>query len=305
MESLFTDNFPIAETEQELSTLREKYPKYDACYVAQGSLLKTKVFFDDLYAKFSPYKDSTFLTGVKIHFRQRVWEMYCTVMMLDAGFKISSKDAGPDIRIKTSTNPVWIECTVPEVGKGKNKVPSPTSGFFSNVPTKEMLLRIRQGLKTKHDKYLDYLKNKIVGEHDPYVIALNRSTMDNAEFDMPLILRALFGIGDLTIEIPVPFDEKIESVKTYHAKKDSIENKNRSPVSMNFFEEPKHAGVSAVIYTKTDVLAQPRNHLGGDCILVRNPLATNPLPPNFFPFLKEWAIQDGKIKQISARRKNL
>lgn len=303
MESLFTADFPIAETEQELSALREKYPKYDPCYVAWGSLLETRAVFDVLYAKFSPYKDRIFLAQVKIDFRQRVWEMYCTVMMLEAGFKISSKDEGPDVRIETLGDPIWIECVAPNVGKEGNEVPSTTFGSFRAVPTKEMLLRMSGALKEKHEKYLGYLGN-IVGERDPYVIALNRSAMDNAEFDMPLILRALFGIGDLTVEVPVPFSGKIKDVKTYHVKRDSIKNKNNCPVSMNFFEKPKHAGVSAVIYTKTDVLTQPKNQLGGDCILVRNPLAKNPLPPDFFPFLEEWTFQDGEIKKISARCKN-
>lgn len=303
MSSMFTDVFPIAETDQELSRLKLQYPEYDPCYIAWGSLLETKAFFDDLYAKFYPYKDSNFTMEVKIHFRQRVWEMYCAVMMLDAGFTISSRDEGPDVRIETLGDPIWIECVAPNVGKEGNEVPSTTFGSFRTVPTKEMLLRMSTVLDTKHKKYLGYL-GKIVGERDPYVIALNRSAMDNAEFEIPLILRALFGIGDLAVEVPAPFSGRMEDAKVYHMKRDFIDNKNGSPVSMSFFEDPTRAGVSAIIYTKTDVLAQPKQQLGGDCVLIRNPLAKNPLPPDFFPFLDEWVFQDNQIKQISAKCKN-
>ena len=76
MKSIFTDNFPLITTDQELQVLKDKYPDYDSYYVASGSIQDRKKRFDDLYQKYHPYTDSHFLTEVKKKFHQRTWEMY-------------------------------------------------------------------------------------------------------------------------------------------------------------------------------------------------------------------------------------
>jgi type I restriction enzyme S subunit len=63
---------------------------------------------------------------------------------------------------------------------------------------------------------------------------------------------------------------------------------------MNFFEDPQHAGISAVIYSKDVVLNHPEK-LGEDCILVHNPLAKNPLPEKIITFLKQYKVQGDDI----------
>jgi hypothetical protein len=72
---------------------------------------------------------------------------------------------------------------------------------------------------------------------------------------------------------------------------------NGSEVSMNFFQNPNHAGISAIIYSKDSVLSC-REKTGKECILIHNPLAIKSLSEEVFPFFEQHRANEDKIVKI-------
>ncbi len=288
--SLFTDNFPKISTEKELDALKAQFSNYDGYYIASATTPERKQLFDSLYSQYAPYADSHFLPEVKLHFHQRTWEMYLACVLLKYGFKITSNDEGPDIQITTRNNKkVWIECVASEKGEGDDRVPVFLYGtaLAQPMPEREILLRLSNSLKSKFEKCQDYLSKNTVGQDDIFVIAVNRGALDDINDKCPLILKCLFSIGDLN------WFERVEDGKAeepYYARRAEVDKKSGEAVSMNFFEDPQHAGISAVIYSQELVLNHP-DKLGDDCILVHNPFANNPLPEDIFSFFKQYKRQ--------------
>ena len=301
MKTLFSDIFPIIKTNTELQTLQERYAQYDPYYVTSGSMSDRKIVFERLFQKFEPYADTHFLTQVKKHFHERTWEMYLACAFLDNGFKITSKDQGPDMRIDIDDKTLWIECVATTHGKPDSPDRVPEDGFGMHcVPEEKMILRLTNSLCEKYDGngknggFKKYVQEHSVGVQDPYVIAVNRGILGWDDPDMPMIFKCLFNIGDFTMPIDITTQTAGES---YYAPRLHLPKSNGSPVPMGFFGDEVHAGISAVIYSRTTVLNHPEK-LGSDCILVHNPYATNPLSEEAFPFLEQYKVRDGFVVKI-------
>jgi hypothetical protein len=281
MNTLFTDDFPYIESEAELQTLKDQYPEYDSYYIASGSIKERKEKFDALYERYYPYADSHFLTEAKIKFHQRTWEMYLGVCLLDKDISFSSEDIGPDFLIEKDGKRIWIECISPEKGDTDDRVPDTIYGIVQNVPSDEMLIRIAGALKIKFEKYKSYVEKGIVKVEDQFVIAVSRGELSHVDAALPLIFRAVFAVGHQTFTIPrdgQPPQYGWSSIP-------SIKKKNGSEVPMNFFINPEHDGISAVIYSKNTVLNHP-DKLGDDLIILLNKIAKNPLSEEVFDSFK-------------------
>lgn len=269
MNDLFSDNFPVVKTSKELREIKKRYPNYDEYYIASGCILDRKIFFNKLYFKYKPYADRNFLTEIKTNFHQRSWEMYLTCKLIDKGFKISSADIGPDIKIDYNGKNIWIECVAPKKGTGENSVPKIKYGQLCDFPEKEILFRLRQSLEDKFTTYQRYLDQHIISKKDIFIIAINSGELEHVDGEIPLINKCLFSLGYLTINInPV---QKTKSTP-YFSRRENILKNNGSPVSMNFFEDKTHECISGVIYTSSAVLNKP------NFILINNPNSKNPIP---------------------------
>ncbi|MBN1325539.1 hypothetical protein JW977_00960 [Candidatus Falkowbacteria bacterium] len=273
MATLFTDNFPDVRTGNELEQLKAKYPDYDGYYITSGSVPERKALFNKLYSIYEPYADTHFSKEVKLNFHQRTWEMYLACVLLDNGIKIASNDKGPDIKILDNKKSIWIECTAPKKGQGRDRVPDLIYGVAQSVPEEEILLRLTGSLDEKFRKYQEYLNKKIINPTDIFVIAVNRGDFAHPDATIPAILKCLFSVGNLTL--PIKPGNK-QPGKPFYSRQEALQKRNGSNVPMNFFEDPQRAGISAVIYSKEAVLNHPEK-IGEDCILVHNPLAKNPL----------------------------
>lgn len=279
MKSLFTDEFPTVTSKEELNDLKAQYPNYDSYYLASGSIAERKQKFDALYVKFEPYADSHFLQEIKINFHQRSWEMYLACVLLENGFTIISSDKGPDIKIILEGKTIWIECVAPTQGEGDDRVPDIFYGGVQNVPEEEMILRLSSSLKEKFEKYQEYLEKEIIGKNDIFIIAINRGAFGHPDAINPLIFNCLFSLGYLTLPIRVDSN----AGESYYSRRKELKKKSGGIVPMDFFEDQQHIGISAVIYSKENVLNHPQK-LGNDCILVHNPMAINRLSEKVFPF---------------------
>src|SRR3989344_8086842 len=107
-----------------------------------------------------------------------------------------------------------------------------------------MLLRVTNALDKKFKKYQTELQNKIVKENEPYVIAVNRSNLDHLDPLLPLILKAVFGIGHLSLRIMVG-EVRQKNPESHWTRQPKITKKSGNEVATLFFEDEEHVGISA------------------------------------------------------------
>ena len=306
---LFSENFGEVKTDEELASLQQQFPQYDPGYITQSAGLprrREKEWMEKLWEQYEQYADQHFLEDFKRQFAQRSWELYLGTTLLNRGFKLGKHNsAGPDFDIQNEKGVrlAWVEAIATDKGKGNDRVPDMVYGVGSNVPEEEMLLRVTNALDKKFKKYQTEIKNKIVKENEPYVIAINRSNLDHLDPLLPLILKAVFGIGHLTLRIMVG-GVRQENTESYWGRQPNIAKKSGKEVPTLFFEDEKHAGISAVIYCADNILNSPRvpEEMGENFVIVHNPLAKNPLPDGFFPFGDEHRAEASFIKKIREKK---
>lgn len=297
MSNLFSENFPVARNNADLARLRAEYPNYDPYYIASGAIPERRILFEKLYEKFYPYKDDIFLSEIKKHFHQRTWEMYLTSVFLEEGFQVSSKNSGPDIKIQHNSKNIWIECTAPEKGKGKDGLPSlDYDSSWHDFPEKQILLRMTNAFDKKFLAYQRYVST-VVSDGDIFLIAMNVADLDAFDPGIPLIMKILFGMEYLQIPISPLGKSRKNISQPFWSTRSEVQKESGAPVSVKYFENDEYSGISAVIYSKTSVLNHSEK-IGSDCILVHNPKAKNPLPLGIFPFFDEYQNQGDKIVKL-------
>lgn len=303
MANLFTDNFPNVTTNEECEKVKQQYKKlgYDEYYIVSGCTEDRREKSNKLYSVYEPYCDRYFLDQVKRHFHARTWEMYLGNIFLKNDLQIAPNDNHcPDIKIISYNVPVWVEAVVCKKGEGPAAVPDIVYGVCEKVPEDQMLLRLTNSLNVKFLQYKRYLSEAVINQNEPFIIAVNRGLLyfpGAGDSVIPLICKCLFSLGDLMM--PFSREESASESNLYISTREYLHKKISSPVSLGFFEDEAHSGISAVIYSAAIVL----NHLdriGEDCILVYNPKAENPLDRNFFAFIKQqWEMKGDKLVKIA------
>ncbi|MDB5188057.1 MAG: hypothetical protein JWO50_577 [Candidatus Kaiserbacteria bacterium] len=309
---LFSEHFAELKSDEQLEALHMEFPQYDIAYLVQGAYglrRHTKEWMESMWTLYEPYADPHFLKEFKRHFTQRSWELYLGVTLLNHGFKLGEhKSAGADFDVQDVNGEriMWIEAIAVNPGDGADRVPDHAYEVVRSIPVDEMLLRVAAALDTKHKKYLSDVKNDFVAKTEAYVIAIDRSELGHVEIPPSLILKALFGVGHQTLSFPVPaMDEPSRSVepKRSWGALPEISKKSGNPVSMRFFENPAHAGISAVIYSVPHVINSPRlpDEMGEHFYVVHNPHAINPIPFGVLPFGEEYRVDEDVINIIRER----
>jgi len=307
--NLFSDNFQNINTDKDVDAMVKQHG-YDIGYVSYGwcpLFSETKEWLESLWVQYEPYADTHFLDELKRHFIERTWELYLGVTLLNRGFNLGKhRDAGLDFDVlnESGDRVMWIEAIAINAGNGNDRVPSMEPGKSMPVPEKEILLRIASGISTKYEKYLEDLKKiELLNPSDPFVIAINRSSIPFFDCQIPLVLKVLFGIGPEVMSIPVPDVRKQQDCfepEFYWSPQDEISKKTNATVGMLFFMNNKYSEISAIIYTQDFVTDAPRlpNEMGEQCIIVHNPYAKNPLNSNQIPFGYEYRMVDTCVKLI-------
>jgi hypothetical protein len=309
--NLFSDNFGIAKSDEDIASLQNQFPHYDPGYICQGAAntrQKVKAWMEDLWKQYEPYADTQFLEDFKRQFAQRSWELYLGTTLINRNLKLGThKNSGADFDILSedgSKRLTWIEAVAVKKGDGTDQVPKTTYGLVVDIPEEKMLLRLANALDKKFKNYQLQLKSGSVKPTESYVIAIDRSDLEHVDTDAPLILKVLFPIGDLTIKVPIG-EGMPENPETFWSTRTHINKQSGQGVPMFFFENHEHAGISAVIYSKDTILNSPRlsQEMGENFFIVHNPHAINPLPDNFFPFGAEYKASDGEVKKIRKLKK--
>jgi len=264
---------------------------------------------ENLWAKYHPYADRHFLVEIRKDFDARFWEMYLACTLLDNGYKISSADRGPDIKVNHSEKTVWIEAIAPTAGdpSSPDSVPDnrmrPGHVVAREVPDRQIIFRYCAAIKEKYCvKYFKYVKDGIVGNDDCYVIAVNgcRVSWSRVDYEPPRIVRSVlpFGWPEVTIDTT---SHKI--VKRGYQYRTYLRKESGSQVDTNIFVKPEYKHISAVIFSNVDV-ANPTRFMGEDFIIVRNPLALRPLPDDFPKLGREyWATLSKDTITLSSKNR--
>ncbi len=303
--SLFDSSFQTTDSYSEIEVLKKQYPKYHHGYIFIGADLSSidiKRWLETLWQQYEPYADAWFLDEFKKQLFQRLWELYLAATFINRGYKLGKhRDAGADIEvIRDDGSSVWIEAIAVNKGEGNDQVPDTPIGHWVDIPTDQILLRLASGLKAKHDKYLIDLASNRIKESEPYVIAIDRSSIGHhVDSFMPNVLKVLFGIGAPAVDRAVSGNsERVPNI-TWTGKFE-IEKRNGKSVSSLFFEDPAHEGISAVIYSKDQVIDSPRlvNEMGENLVIVHNPYAKNPLSDAFFVFGTHYRATESRIEVV-------
>lgn len=245
---------------------------------------------EDLWVNFRPLADSQFTEAIASDFPRRFWEMYVGCTLLDAGFSVTSKDAGPDARVATDSSPIWVEATAPDAGSGADAVPPEVLGVSHHVPEDQIVLRLRSAIWDKHKAYLRYVEKKILSPKAPYIIAINGSNVPHSKFDdqPSFIVKSVFPFGLHT----VTYDRKTTEVVDQGIQhRPVIPKQSGAPVETTVFENPEYSGISAIIYSRVEAWSMP-GQMGADFQIIHNPLATNPIEHGWLAVgLELWATE--------------
>jgi hypothetical protein len=310
---LFSEDFPEIRTQQEFDAFAKTMPKFDTGYLFQSSVLerrKTKEWMERLWQQYRPYADSNFHKEFKIRFNQRSWELYLGATFFNRGFGLGSRsDSHPDLDVRFADRDecaAWVEAIAVTKGTGEDRVPDMQYGVASiGLPDDEMSLRLTQALKDKHDQYQQRVQRGVVADSEPYVIAIDRSELGFPEFT-PLVLRVAYGIGHLTLTIPVPAPgqpiAKPEEHESFYQRQEVIAKKNGEAISSTFFLDPAHSGISAIIYSTHGIINLPRKpeQMGENFLIAHNPHAKNPIV-GLFPFGEEYTGSNAGAKLVRGR----
>jgi hypothetical protein len=303
MTKLFNEDLGKASNSTQLAKLKRKFNSYHPSYVATSTMTtrpEFKIWLEATWNQYEPYADSNFPNEFKKQFNQRAWELHLGSTLINRGYVLGSHtDAGPDIKIPFEGRNVWVEAIAVEKGDAQDKVPDIEYGKAMDVPEKEMLLRLTAGLREKHQKYLKYLKENLIGQDDPFVIAIDRSPLEHPDAQIPLILKCLFAIGHQVLFLKREKSQPKTEGSTWLAR-DKVNKISGSEVEMLMFRDASYEGISAVIYCTQDILNSSRspNQLGDNFVIVHNPFAKNPLKYDFFKFGTTWIQEGDQIKKI-------
>jgi len=248
--------------------------------------------------------DQDFTDGEPHHFYPRVWEMVLARHLVQLGYDVSSKDAGPDFLIEHNGQRIWIEAVCPSPVGLTDEWLKPNQldegpRLFS-VPHEAMLLRWTSALKEKKDKLMGtsnkegYFGKGIVNEDDAYIIAISACQLGlglhtyQGISQYPFAVEAVFPIGPYEIVVD---RETFSTTEVRHQYRPAIAKpKTGAEVSTDNFLDSDYKGVSTVIGSNAGINAA----CGGAWPLahVHNPNARNPIPKGILEGAEEFFATD-------------
>lgn len=283
-------------------------PIYNYICAESGEMAKdAKMLTETLWRRYQPYADRNFERQIRRDFDARFWEMYLGCTLMDKGYEIvrkTSKNAGPDIKVKHKGNIIWIEAIAPTSGN-KNSSDRVLDSVITNPPTaqevpdKEIILRYRAAIEEKYNKYFGYLKIPIITEGDFYIIAINgcRIPFSETDFNPPRILRSVlpFGFPQVTYD-----KVSMQIISQGFQYRTTVSKASGSTVQTDIFLDPYYKHISAVLFSNANVFALTKS-MRDDFITVHNPLA-HPLPDDFLSFSHQWKVElQGNEISVSLR----
>lgn len=299
MTNIFDLKFAAVNKQEDLEQLCIDYPKIDPGYINTATspmLERQKNLIEEMWSIYKAYADPGFTQKIKINgeFLGRCWEMTVASTLLNLGYSLEQKRTarGPDIKITSVSPTVWVEAVSCTSGNGPDALPDLLDGEVQYLPIDELLLRFANAVVSKSRKHQAYLNSGVIKHDEPFVIAVSKGSILHPDPVPSLVLRYLFGVGNIVLHMPLnPVTGERTVVESSNARQPAILKKEGEKVPVAFFEDPANVSISAILYSDKNILNHPAR-LGDDFVLVRNPNATAPLPANFFAIGAEWVPEE-------------
>jgi hypothetical protein len=227
-------------------------------------------------------------------FQQRLSELLLAHWLWEDGFTLSSSNMGPDFKASKNGEFVWIELVTP----------SPTSDLLRDytrplqrdemdvrtVPGEEIKLRWLSALAAKKEQMNRHIHAGIVGENDPYVVAVNKRMLDRFNWDVngisqyPLPVEIGFGFGPQLIQIDRGTGKVLSSGYQHVAA--VTKPMTGTPIEASLFLLPEYRRISGFL----GIALHDRKVTGEPfpSAFAYNPFATVPLPPHLIGAQEHW-----------------
>lgn len=235
-----------------------------------------------LWEFYEEFADNEFRTEIRSNFDVRYWEMYLTTTLIFEGHAVLCPKPGPDVGIEIEGRRIWFEATSPTRGAdgAADQVPEVKSdGQMYTVPNEKMILRYLNSISEKQRQHEAWVRQKLVAEHDAFVIAINprRLGHEMADGHPPRLLQAAFALGHQYVVLDQKTLKQVDS--GFHVRT-AITKASGSDVATGVFEQDRYANVSGLLCSRIDAVNQPAE-MGRDFQLLPNPNAKTSLPAAF------------------------
>lgn len=251
-----------------------------ACPANQDAL-RAKLFTEEMWDSCREYIDSTAQERAAAVDFCSVWcELYFAYSLMKANICLVPNSQRPltkgvpDLLV---TNPrIWIEVVAPKPGDGPDALREPLPGEVFSIPEEAFILRLRTAVAEKIGKIHRYIENGTIQAGEAAIIAVSAARLPFRfqDYPIPNIVRALYGVGSMTVELDIA-SRKILGVGAEH--RDKVAKKSQALVQTDLFLSYESSNVSAILYSCADCANFP-SHPGSDFVLVHNPLANVPVP---------------------------
>jgi hypothetical protein len=230
------------------------------------------------------------------------WELYLANSFRRAGIELTPWDKRartrgiPDV---VAINPrVWIEAVMPRLGEKSDQLKEPPPGEVYNVPHDQFVLRLAAAIQEKAKKFDTYIANGTVQSSESMVIAVSggRLPFKFSEAAVPRIVRALFGVGDVGVQLDVKSGEVVGHFVQHQ---DRVLKKAGAEVRTDAFLSDQFAHISAVLYSAVDCVncnCSPGDYF----ILVHNPYARVPVSKSWLRICDQYSVEENGIRRWHA-----
>jgi hypothetical protein len=235
-------------------------------------------FIEAMWRECAAFLDPNALQRATLHMPPVFWELYLAHTLKNSGISLQPQARtkrnrkGPDL---FAANPdVWIEAIMPELGTGPDAMEYPQMDVVYDAPVARFILRLRNAFETKAGVMKEYMNSGLIQPGQATVIAISAAMLPNAigEGDVPRILQAILGVGNLVFRIARRTGQ-IVSRSVEH--RDEIKKQSGAPINTAPFLDPAYSHISAVVYSPCDWVNHPEKP-GSDFTVIYNENANLP-----------------------------
>ncbi len=257
-------------------------------------------FFMDIYDRFKGDGladkgfDSQFVGSSDEQFQQRLSELLLAHWLWEDGFSLSSSDVGPDFKATKGSQTVWIELVTPapttDALRAYARPLQAGKSDIRTVPSEEIKLRWLSALSDKKKQMDRHIAAGIIGEDEPYVVAVNKRMLDRFNWDVngisqhPLPVEIGFGFGPQVIQIDRITGKVLNS--SYQHVEAVTKTGSGISVGASLFLLPQYRRISGFF----GIALHDRKVAGEPfpSAFAHNPFATVPLPRHLIGVQEQW-----------------
>lgn len=280
MNGLFCGGLPSKCSKLYESLHESKGDRFDACFAS------AREHCEDMWSEFCELADPNFKREFAARTHERWFEMYLTVSLIRAGYEVKCPKPGPDVLLHAGGQRIWIEAVCASSGAlGRpDSVPRMEPGQVRPEPTREYVLRVRNALETKQEKYRKYIEKGTVSNDDVTVVAVNVNNIDGLGPHInDHIKRSLYGLGDPIVLL----DQRRRPIGIEHDRIESVRKSSGADVGLLPFIDNSTAHVSALLASHANMINRP-DMLGDDFVLYPNVSCRTPWPQGILNLGREW-----------------